>query len=149
MRVTRKLKGTWCFSQEPLRVVMPMENEKDLSVEGRELVVVGERRGLQREEEREAVLEGEQEEGSWEESCLMRFSKCMGLSTEGFKEEIMDLMTRVSEKRYKDKGKRVQSSTKFDRELKRFRWMIKEKRRSKVEAVGKGDEGSKAGFYEN
>ena len=60
MRVTRKLKGTWCFSQEPLRVVMPMENEKDLSVEGRELVVVGERRGLQREEEREAVLEGEQ-----------------------------------------------------------------------------------------
>ena len=72
-----------------------------------------------------------------------------GLSTEGFKEEIMDLMTRVSEKRYKDKGKRVQSLTKFDRELKRLRWMIKEKGRSRVEAVGKGDEGSKAGFYEN
>ena len=34
------------FSQEQLRVVMPMENKKDMLLEGRELVVVGERRGL-------------------------------------------------------------------------------------------------------
>ena len=76
----------------------------------------------------------------------MRFSKCLGLSTEGFEEEIVDLMTKVSKKRYKDKGKRVQSSTRFDRELKRLRWTTKEKGRSRVEVVRKGDGGSKASF---
>ena len=106
---------------------MPMENEKGLLAEGMELMVVGERRDLQRVEEREIVSGGEQEEVSWEESCLMRFNECMGLATEGFEEEIVDFMTRVSEKRYKDKGKGVQSSTRFDRELKRLRWTIKEK----------------------
>ena len=79
----------------------------------------------------------------------MRFSKCMGLSTKSFEEEIVDLMTRVSEKMYKDKGKWVQSSTRFDRELKRLRRTIKKKGRPRVEALRKGDEGSKAAFYEN
>ena len=79
----------------------------------------------------------------------MRFNKCMGLATEGFEEEIVDFMTRVSEKRYKDKGKGVQSSTRFDRELKRLRWTIKEKWRPSVEAIGNGDEVLRAGFYEN
>ena len=40
--------GSRHFSQESLRVVIPMENEKGMLVEGRELMVVGERRDLQR-----------------------------------------------------------------------------------------------------
>ena len=72
-----------------------------------------------------------QEEVSLEES-LINFSRCMGLPIEGFEEEIVDLMNRVSGRRYTDKGKGVQSSTKFDRELKRLKWTVKE-------------EGSKAG----
>ena len=75
----------------------------------------------------------EQEEISWEESCLIKFSKCMGLPTKGFEEEIVDLMTRVSGRRFTDKGKWVQSSTKFDRELKRLKWTVKEKEGSKAE----------------
>ena len=39
----------------------------------------------------------------------MRFSKCMGLATKGFEEEIVDLITRLSEKGYKDKGKRCKA----------------------------------------
>ena len=137
------------FSQDPLRVVMPMENEKGPLAEGRELMVVGEGKDSQRVEEREAVSGGEQEVVSWEESCLMRFNKCMGLTTKGFEEEIVDLMTKVSEKRYKDKGKGVRSSTRFDKELKRLRWTINEKGRPSVEAVGKGEGVLRAGFYEN
>ena len=51
----------------------------------------------------------------------------MGLPTEGFEGEIVNLMTGVSEKRYKDKGKGVQGYTKYDRELKRLSWTINEK----------------------
>ena len=61
----------------------------------------------------------------------------------------MDLITRVSEKRYKDKGKGVQGSTRFDKELKRLRWMIKDKGRPIVDDIGKGVGVSKVGFYEN
>ena len=71
----------------------------------------------------------------------MRFNKCMGLPINGFEEEIVDLVTRISDRRYTDKGKGVQGSTKFDRELKRLEWIINEKERSKDGASGKGARG--------
>ena len=57
----------------------------------------------------------------------------------------------LQSKREKVQGqrKKVQSSTRFNKELKRLRWTIKEKGRPSVEAVGKGEGVLRAGFHEN
>ena len=60
----------------------------------------------------------------------------MGLPTKGFEGEIGDLMTRVSERRYKDKGKGVQGFTRYDRKLKILKWTVKEKWSFRAIATG-------------
>ena len=42
---------------------------------------------------------------SWEESCLAKFSEFLGFLIEGFKEEILELMSRINFRRQKGKGK--------------------------------------------
>ena len=61
----------------------------------------------------------------------------MGLPTKGFEEEIVDLMTKVNGRRFTNKGRAVQRSKKFDRELKRLKWTMKEKEGSKAEDKGR------------
>ena len=87
-------------------------------------------------------MEGGQEGESWEESCLNKFSKCLGMSIAGFEEEFLLLMSRISERRQQDKGKGVQRSTKFDRELKKLTWTVKDKESLKLRASGRGARGT-------
>lgn len=79
----------------------------------------------------------------WEESCLRRVSQCLGLSLEGFENEFQDLVSRVSKRRTKDKGKGVSTLASFDRELKRLEWTIKEKGRINSGLAKRGLRGSK------
>ena len=69
---------------------------------------------------------------------MLRFSKCIGLPKEGFEEEIEYLMIGVSERMYKDKGKGVHGSTRFDRELKRLEWALRIMGDLELMLLGKG-----------
>lgn len=60
------------------------------------------------------------------------FNKLLGFSMEGFEEEILDLLNRISERRQKGKGKGGAFSTCFNRELKIFKWIVNDKERMKV-----------------
>ena len=42
---------------------------------------------------------GGQEGESWEESCLNKFSKCLGMSLASFEVQFLLLMSRISERR--------------------------------------------------
>ena len=72
----------------------------------------------------------DQEKGTWEESCLLMFSKFLGFSITGHKEENFNLMSSICERRVKLKGKGVQGTTKFDRELKKLKWTMQEKEKN-------------------
>ena len=72
--------------------------------------------------------EGEDEE-SWRYSCLVRFCQCLGMPSEGFEREILQLLNKIREKRdcservtgKKRKGKGL---SRFDRELKKLEWSV-------------------------
>ena len=88
---------------------------------------------------------GEKEEGwiendtvMWEESCLAKFSEFLGFPIEGFKEEILEFMTKINSQIPKSKGKGGSVSTKFDRELNKLEWNVMDKGRKKNGAPGKG-----------
>ena len=81
----------------------------------------------------------------WEESCLAKFSEFLGFPTEGFKEEILELMTRINSQRQKGKGNGGTVSTKFDRELKKLEWNVMDSGRKKNGAPGKGFRASHSG----
>ena len=63
----------------------------------------------------------------WEESCLEKFSKFLGYLVNGFEDEILDLVQRIDTKRKKGKAKECLTLSKFDRELKKLKWSLKEK----------------------
>ena len=54
----------------------------------------------------------------WDDSCLARFSKFLGFSTEGFEGEILNLLLRTKRRREQNLKKGSSGSTKFDCELK-------------------------------
>ena len=58
--------------------------------------------------------------GSWESSCLVKFSEFLGFPTKGFEKEILNLLEKLvaSHKRCKEKGS--QSVSKSERELRRL-----------------------------
>ena len=116
---------------------------KNQSPSGRELVV---REGVAlRFEDREKEEDwGEEAKGSWEESCLARFSKFLGFSTVRYEELILDFMNKINTSRQKIKGKGGARTTKFDRELKKLAWNVKDKERIKSGAPGKG---ARASYY--
>ena len=62
--------------------------------------------------------------GSWESSCLVKFSEFLGFPTLGFEKEILNLLGKLvaSQKRCKEKGS--QSVSKSERELRRLRSTI-------------------------
>ena len=69
---------------------------------------------------------------------MAKISEFLGFPTEGFKEEILELMTRINSWRQKGKGKGEAVSTKFDRELKKLEWNVMDSGRKKNGAFGKG-----------
>ena len=69
----------------------------------------------------------------------------LGFPIEGFEEEILELMSRISSRRQKGKGKGGAVSTKFDRELKKLEWNVMDSGRKKNGAPGKGVRASHSG----
>ena len=80
-----------------------------------------------------------QEEGRLEESCLLNFNNFLGLPTECCEGEILDLLKRISVIKFKGKG--VQGTIEFDRELKKLEWIVTEKGRSRSGLSAKGERG--------
>ena len=79
----------------------------------------------------ETVLQQDvQEAGTWEESCLLMFSKFLGFFVARHEEEIFNLMSSICERRFKLKGKGVQRLTKFNREFKKLEWAVQEKHKN-------------------
>ena len=77
----------------------------------------------------------ERNEGSeqcWQSSCLARFSRCLGMPTEGFEGEILLLLKRMKERKLQKgkKGnqdgrkKRKMESSKFEKELRKLEWTV-------------------------
>ena len=78
-----------------------------------------------RGDEFEILLQDLEGRGSrWDDSCLARFSKFLGFSTEGFEGEILNLLLRNKRRREQNIKKDISGSTKFDRELKKLEWSI-------------------------
>ncbi|RVW68019.1 hypothetical protein CK203_064832 [Vitis vinifera] len=71
----------------------------------------------------------------WDDSCLARFSKFLGFSTEGFEGEILNLLLRNKRRREQNIKKDISGSTKFDRELKKLEWSINYKGATKEKSL--------------
>ena len=102
-----------------------------LDIAGREAGVFGEKTEGDTErtihedmEERE-----EEEEPCWQSSSLAKFSRYIGMPTEGFEGEILLLLKRMKERRIQKgqvdgrKRKKLKSS-KFERELRKLEWTV-------------------------
>ena len=108
----------------PLRVVTAdgrewgLENPGGISEEGKETGVVGQRKEAQCESFENWNY------GSWESSCLVKFSEFLGFPTKGFEKEILKLLRNLvaSQKLSKEKGSLTVS--KSERELRRLRSTI-------------------------
>ena len=92
------------------------------------------------------IHQEEQEEGTWEESCLLLFSKFLGFSIAEYKDEIFKLMNKICERRTMVKGKGVQGTTKFDKELKKLEWNVQEKEKSRRGSSSQSGKGEHSGW---
>ena len=127
--------------QIPLQILAPIYSPRCYR---REIVVGEEHQPIQ-------GMGGEKVEGGvgidlvpWEESCLAKFSEFLGFPIEGFKEEILELMSRINSRRQKRKGKGGVVSTKIERELKKLEWNVMDSGRKKG-APRKGVRASNSG----
>ena len=106
----------------PLRVVAAdgrewgLESPGGISDEGEEIGAVGQRTQCESFENWNF--------GSWESSCLVKFSEFLGFPTKGFEKEILNLLTNLvaSQKMSKEKG--IMTVSKSERELRRLRSTI-------------------------
>ena len=62
----------------------------------------------------------EEKGGRWDDSCLARFNKFLGFSTDCIEGEILNLLLRTKRRREQNIKKEILGSTKFDRELKKL-----------------------------
>ncbi|RVX19563.1 hypothetical protein CK203_005041 [Vitis vinifera] len=106
--------------QLPLSIILADGSNGEMGPEG-ERSSGGEGRG----DEFELLLQDLEGRGCrWDDSCLARFSKFLGFSTEGFEGEILNLLLRNKRRREQNIKKDISGSTKFDRELKKLEWSI-------------------------
>ena len=63
-----------------------------------------------------------QDEDSWKESYLLRFSKFLEMSPKGYEDEILGFLIKITGRMQEVKGKGVHRATKFDKEIKRLEW---------------------------
>ena len=94
------------------------ESPGGISDEGEEIGAVGQRKQAQCESFENWNF------GSWESSCLVKFSEFLGFPTKGFENEILNLLTNLvaSQKMSKEKG--IMTVSKSERELRRLRSTI-------------------------
>ena len=108
----------------PLRIVgsdgreWSSESPGGISDEGEEIDAVGQRKEVESESFENW------NNGSWESSCLVKFSEFLGFPTKGFEKEILNLLSNLvaSQKMSKEKGS--QTVSKSERELRRLRSTI-------------------------
>ena len=109
----------------PLRVVAADGREWGLESPGA-IIDVGEEIGeaSQRKTKVQFELLENWNYGSWESSCLAKFSEFLGFPTKGFEKEILNLLRKLvaSQKMSKEKG--ILSVSKSERELRRLRSTI-------------------------
>ena len=106
---------------------MPTEDCEEILLEGIELVLMEDFSKTQKEVSKGDSCAESQDEDSWKESCLLRFSKFLGMSPKGYEDEILGLMLKISGRMLEVKGKGVHRTTKFKREIKRLEWSVEEK----------------------
>ena len=104
--------------QTPLSIILADGSNRVLASKG-EKPVAGEGAGG----EFEGLLQ-DLDGCRWDDSCLARFSKFLGFSTEGFEGEILNLLLRTKRRREQNLKKGLLGTTKFDRELKKLEWSI-------------------------
>ena len=110
---------------EPLRVVLAdgSEWEKGLAVvpmEGGQTAV-----GLgSLSEEPTVVNSGFKGYNTWEDSCLIKFSEFLGVTTVGFEEEILELLRKMDVRQHGDKRKGDPAETRCERELRKLECTI-------------------------
>ena len=87
-------------TQTPPRIILPLDNMScgDSSL-GRVLVVRKETPLTQNEGGEEEAFLIENDDDSWEESCLSKFNKFMRSPIEGLEEENFDFMKKISARR--------------------------------------------------
>ena len=116
----------------PLRVILANGREVEVSeLSGRANGVVDEViEGVSKRAFQEDVEEkNEVGEPCWHSSCLAKFSCYLGMSTKGFKGEILFLLKRMKERKLQKgkldgrKMKKLESS-KFERELRKLEWTM-------------------------
>ena len=61
---------------------------------------------------------------NWEDSCLFKFSEYLGVTTEGYEEEILKLMRKIEAQQAEDKRKGFASETRCERELRKLKCTI-------------------------
>ena len=105
--------------QIPLSIILADGSTREMASEG-DKTMAGEGVGGEFEE----LLQDLEGKGCrWDDSCLARFNKFLGFSTEGFEGEILNLLLRTK-KRREQNNKGTTMSTKFDREMKKLEWSI-------------------------
>ena len=105
--------------QLPLSIILVDGNNGEMVFEG-EKSLVGEGVGGEFED----LLQDLEGKGCrWDDSCLARFNKFLGFSTEGFEGEILNMLLRTKRRREQN-NKGISGSIKFDRELKKLEWSI-------------------------
>ena len=60
----------------------------------------------------------------WEDSCLIKFSEFLGVTTAGFEEEILELMRKMESQQEGDKRKGYPIETRCERELRKLECTI-------------------------
>ena len=117
---------------DPLRMILADGREAEVSgFSGMANEVVEEEIKDVSERAFQEVMEEGNEAGEpcWQSSCLAKFSRCLGMPTEGFEGEILFLLKRMKERKLQKgkldgrKKKKLESS-KFERELRKLEWTV-------------------------
>ena len=61
---------------------------------------------------------------NWEDSCLIKFSKFLGVPTVGFEEEILELLRKMVSQQQRDKRKGYPTESRCERELRKLECTI-------------------------
>ena len=110
---------------EPLRVVLADGREwgkgfAEGSMEGEQLGV-----GTGSPSEDPSVVNLESKGyNEWEDSCLIKFSEFLGVTTAGFEEEIVELLRKMEARQHGDKRKGDTGETRCERELRKLECTI-------------------------
>lgn len=111
--------------QAPLSVILAAGSPWVMETEGEKSLA---EIGVWGEVERPVLDEPLQETGvsgsSWDDSCLEKFSKSLGFSTEGVEGEILKLLLRLKSRRDQGKKRGISRTTRFEQELKKLEYSI-------------------------